>query len=85
MIVRSKHNYELANADDVTPVRPQVPNEWRTGVLELAERYYRQGHADEDASIWNSADAYRNVYMDLCQLIERVDPRPGAASPAKPW
>lgn len=36
--------------------------------------------------LWTKADCYRNAYHDLCALVRRVDPRPGAPeAPAKPW
>lgn len=55
-------------------------------VLALADQFYEQGHLAEGIGEWAKAEVYRDAYADLCGIVDRVDPRPGAASgSAKPW
>lgn len=80
----------------------RAAGEWREELLRLADRYYDEGHKTENRAIeleatpdsesapvvalWARADHYREVYGELCALVARLDPRPGAPEgPAKPW
>lgn len=81
------------------PGDPGTVAEWREAVMNLAYRYYEEGHtADRDAAAcgstqggpstdaWVVADCHRGIYSDLCALVARLDPRPGAPeAPARPW
>lgn len=63
-----------------------VQRQWRTELLALADQFYEQGHLAESIGEWQRAEVYRDAYADLCGIVDRVDPRPGAASgSAKPW
>jgi hypothetical protein len=70
---------------------------WRTELLRLANRYYDEGHTSERRAVeagedrvslewWTRAECCRQFYGDLCSLVGRVDPKPGAPeAPARPW
>jgi hypothetical protein len=74
---------------------------WRDELLKLANRYYDEAHVLEKRAVerevndarstsatvmWAQADCYHEIYSELCSLVSRLDPRPGAPEgPAKPW
>lgn len=69
------------------------PTKWREAVLALADTHWERGHIAENNAVrhvgrpdrfWAAAECHREIYADLCALVDQLDPRPGADT-ARPW
>jgi len=63
------------------------PVTWRDAMIELADLCYRLGHEEEARASdihltvpQAKAEVYAFIYGELCQVVNRVDPRPGASA-----
>lgn len=76
------------------PAKPEKP--WRDEVLAIADRYHRYGRETEKRALgtidtdsrdelWTQSGCYRQMCADLHALVNKVDPRPGAAWTGPPW